>query len=276
MAKQYSRSEVIARLKEQVEKGKSLLLFGAGSGLTAKCAEKGGSDLICVYSTARFRMMGRPSLLAWLPYGDCNQHTFEMAEEILPVVKEAPCIAGVGAHDPTIDIDTLIDEVLACGFSGITNEPFAGMYGEAFGEELERAGMGFSREVELIKTAHEGDVFTLGWAFNAEEGRRMAEAGADVIGAMIGVTSGGFTGAGKTASLEESVKRIGEICGAVKDVNPDAFVVTHGGPIKDLESAEYSIRQTSAVGYVAGSSGERIPTEKAIVELTQRFKDIDI
>lgn len=168
-----------------------------------------------------------------------------------------------------------VEEVLVCGFSGITNEPFAGMYGEAFGKELELAGMGFSREVELIRTARGRDVFTLGWAFNAEEGRRMAEVGADVIGAMIGVTSGGFTGAGQTASLEESVGRIREICEAVKDVNPDAFVVTHGGPIKDLESAEYSIRHTSGVGYVAGSSGEGIPTEKAIVELTKRFKDTD-
>jgi predicted TIM-barrel enzyme len=275
MAKQYPRLEVLARLEGQVEKGKALLLFGAGTGLTAKCAERGGADLICVYSTARCRMSGRPSLLAWLPYGDCNQTTFEMAAEILPVVKEAPCIAGLGAHDPTLDLDELVEEALAHGFSGITNEPFAGMYGQAFGEELERAGMGFSREVELIRTARRRDAFTLAWAFTAEEGRKMAEAGADVIGAMIGVTFGGFTGAGKTASLEEAIVRIGEICGAVGEVNPDALVVTHGGPIKDLESAERSIRQTSAVGYVAGSSGERIPTETAIVELTKRFKDID-
>ncbi|MFP4482767.1 MAG: phosphoenolpyruvate hydrolase family protein [Thermovirgaceae bacterium] len=276
MAKQYPRTEVLARLKGQVDKGKALLLFGAGTGLTAKCAEKGGADLICVYSTARCRMSGRPSLLAWLPYGDCNQSTFEMAGEILPMIKEAPCIAGLGAHDPTLDLDYLVEEALAHGFSGVTNEPFAGMYGEAFGTELERAGMGFSREVELVRTARRRDVFTLAWAFSAEEGKAMAEAGADVIGAMIGVTSGGFTGAGKTASLEEAVQRIREICDAVRDVNPNTYVVTHGGPIKDLESAELSIRQTSAVGYVAGSSGERIPTERAIVDLTKRFKDIGI
>ncbi|HBT20850.1 MAG TPA: hypothetical protein DEA47_05775 [Peptococcaceae bacterium] len=276
MAKRFTRNEVIDRLLEQVNNNRMILVFGAGIGLTAKCAELGGADIICVYSTAKYRMMGKPSLMAWLPYSNCNELMLEMSKEILPVVKNTPCVAGIGAHDPTLDLDKMIDLVLELGYSGVTNEPFVGMYGSEFAAQLEKAGIGFSREVELIRRASRIGIFTLAWAFNAEEAEVMAEAGADVIGAMIGVTTGGLTGAGETVSLEKAVEEIQAVCDAAKRVNPNVLVVTHGGPIKDVESAEYSVRNTDAVGYVAGSSGERIPTEKAVIELTKKYKEVEL
>ncbi len=249
-------------------------MFGAGIGLTARCAELGGADLIGVYATARFRMMGKPSLLAWLPYSDANAHVREMAREILPVVKEVPCIAGIGAHDPGLDFEAIITEMVELGFSGVTNEPFVGMYGKEFAAQLEAAGLGFSRELELIATARKLGVFTVAWAFDAEEARLFAEAGADVIGAMVGVTAGGLTGAAATLGLEEATKQVQAICAAAHAVDPGIFVLTHGGPFKDVESAQYSLQHSDAVGYAAGSSGERIPTEQAVISLTRQFKQM--
>jgi len=274
VAKSFTREQVLKRLEEQVKNNRMILIFGAGIGLTAKCAELGGADIICVYSTAKYRMMGKPSIMAWLPYSNCNELMLEMSEEILPVVKDTPCVAGIGAHDPGLDLEEMLEIVLGLGYSGVTNEPFVGMYGSEFGEQLEKAGMGFSKEVELIELARKKDIFTLAWAFAPEEARIMAEAGADVIGAMIGVTSGGLTGAGETMTLERAVEGIQAICAAAKKVNPQVMVVTHGGPIKDVQSAGYSVKNTDAVGYVAGSSGERIPTEKAIIELTKKYKEV--
>jgi len=276
VAKKFTRDEVIKRLLEQVDKNRMILIFGAGIGLTAKCAELGGADIICVYSTAKYRMMGKPSLMAWLPYTNCNELMLKMSEEILPVVKDTPCVAGIGAHDPGLDLEEMLDIVLGLGYSGVTNEPFVGMYGNEFAAQLEKAGMGFSREVELIERASRRNIFTLAWAFNAEEAKIMAQAGADVIGAMVGVTAGGLTGAGEALSLEKAVEEIQAVCDAAKRVNPNVLVVTHGGPIKDVQSAEYSVRNTDAVGYVAGSSGERIPTEKAVIELTKKYKEVEL
>ena len=185
MAKRYTREQIMDRLHGQVRQGKAILMFGAGIGLTAKCADIGGADLIGIYTTAHYRMMGQPSLLAWLPYSNANEHVVSMAREILPVVEEAPCIAGIGAHDPALNIERFIDELMDMGFSGVTNEPFAGIYGRDFAEQLEAAGIGFSREVKLIETAHRKDVFTFGWALTPEEGRIMAQAGADVIAVQL-------------------------------------------------------------------------------------------
>lgn len=276
MAKRYSRQEVLERLRGQVRQGKAILMFGAGIGLTARCAEIGGADLIGIYSTAHYRMMGQPSLLAWLPYSNANEHIVRMARETLPAVKEIPCIAGVGAHDPALNMEGFIGELLEMGFSGITNEPFVGIYGREFAGQLEAAGIGFSREVELIRTAHKMDVFTVAWAFTPEEGRIMAEAGADVIGAIVGVTVGGLTGAKRSLSLEEATRQVQEICKAAKEVNPEVLILTHGGPFKDVETARYSILNSDAVGYAAGSSGERMPTETAIVEITKGYKEIGL
>lgn len=273
---QFSRSEVLDRLRRQVQDGRPILMFGAGIGLTARCAEIGGADLIGIYSTAFYRMQGKPSLLAWMPYADANAETLRRAQEILPVVTSTPCIAGVGAHDPNRSIDLVLDECHRLGFSGVTNEPFAGMYGPAFAAELEAAGIGFSREVQLIEIAHRKDLFTVAWVFTPDEARRMTEAGADVLGAIVGVTAGGLTGARKALGLEEATALVQEMCVAAHAVRPDVMVLTHGGPFKDPGTAAYSIAHSDAVGYAAGSSGERMPTEVAVVEATRQYKQISL
>jgi predicted TIM-barrel enzyme len=274
MAKRYSRAEVLERLHNQLAAGKPLLMFGAGIGLTARCAELGGADLIAVYSTAIYRMRGQPTLLAFMPYSDANAEIPRMAAEILPAVKETPCIVGIGAHDPSLNQEKFMDEMMEMGFSGVTNEPFTGIYGPEFAAQLESAGIGFSREAEMIALAHSKDIFTVAWAFNPDEARKMAEAGADVVGALVGVTAGGLTGAKKSLSLEEAADAAQAMCLAAKEVNPEIMVLTHGGPFKDPQTAEYSIIHTDAVGYAAGSSGERLPTEQSVTEVTRQYKKI--
>jgi predicted TIM-barrel enzyme len=274
MAKKYTRRQVRDRLINQVNAGRPVLMFGAGIGLTAKCAELGGADLIAVYSTAIYRMKGQHTLMAFLPYSNANEHVAKMATEILPAVKETPCIVGIGAHDPSLDMEGFLNRMISLGFSGVTNEPFAGIYGPAFAAQLEQAGLGFSREVELIAMAHEKGIFTSGWAFNPEEARRMAEAGADIVGALVGVTAGGLSGSEKSQTLEEATELVRAICKAAKEVNPDVMILTHGGPFKDPSSAEYSIVNSDAIGYAAGSSGERMPTEKAVVDVTRSYKSM--
>lgn len=276
MGKRLARREVNRRLRAQLAKGKALLMFGAGIGLTAKCAEKGGADLIGVYSTAVFRMRGLPSLLAWLPYGNVIEDLIKMAEEIVPVVKDAPLIAGVGAHDPSLDLDSFLDRLAAMGFSGVTNEPFAAMYGDYFLREMEKSGIGFAREVELIRIANQKDMFSVAWCMSPDQARQMAKAGADVIGGMIGVTAGGMSGTSETSPLDDAVRQLIEIMEAAQSVNPDVLILTHGGPLNDVETARYSIQKTGAHGYAAGSSGERIPTEKAIVTITEAYRNITL
>lgn len=276
MAKRYTRQQVIERLHDQLALGSALLMFGAGIGLTAKCAEKGGADLIGVYATAIYRMCGLPSIMAWLPYSDANEHLLNMSKEILPAVKETPCIAGIGAHNPATDMEEFLDKIIEMGFSGVNNEPFCGLYGEYFANQMEKAGIGFSREVELIRLARQKDIFTIAWAMSPEESRRMAEAGADVIGAMIGVTTGGLSGASETTPLEQATKDVQAMVASAKSVNPDVMVLTHGGPFNDVQSAQYSIANSRAVGYASGSSGERIPTEQAVIEITKQYKKMKI
>jgi predicted TIM-barrel enzyme len=272
----FSRSEVLERLNAQVEAGRAILMLGAGIGLTARCAELGGADLIGIYSTAFYRMQGKPSLLAWLPYSDANAEVVRHAQEILPVVRQTPCIAGIGAHDMSRSIDLLVDQCIQLGFSGVTNEPFASMYGPDFSAELESAGIGFSREVDLIAMAHQKDIFTIAWVFTPEQAVRMAEAGADALGAMVGVTAGGLTGAPKTIDLATATGLVQEMCEAAHRIRPDVLVLTHGGPFKDPETAAYSIANSDAVGYAAGSSGERVPTERAVIDTTKQYKQIAI
>lgn len=276
MTRRFTRKEILNRLHEQINRGKALLMFGSGIGLTAKCAERGGADLIGIYSTAIYRMAGLPSILAWLPYSNCNEHLLKMSSDILPVVKDTPCIAGIGAHDPTLDLDKFLDQITALGFSGITNEPFCSLYGEYFAKQMEQAGIGFSREVELIRRAHAKDIFTIAWAMSPQEAQAMALAGADVIGAMIGVTTGGISGAQETTPLEQATLDVQAMIKAAKEVNPEVLVLTHGGPFNDVETAKYSIINSNAVGYASGSSGERIPTEQAVIEITKQYKDIDL
>lgn len=274
MSKNYTRSEVLKLIKEQIILKKPIFMFGAGTGLTAKCAEIGRADLIGIYSTAFWRMQGISSLMAWLPYSNANTELINSAKYILPVIKKTPCIAGIGAHDPTRDMNYFIDEVMGMGFSGISNEPFVGIYGKAFAGMLEEAGIGFSKEVELIAMAHKKDIFTVAWAFDENEAVQMSKAGADIIGAMIGLTAGGLTGAKKTISLEDATKEVQKIYLAAKKYNKEISVITHGGPFEGVSTAAYSIQNSDAVGYASGSSGERVPTEAAIIEIVKKYKAI--
>lgn len=276
MAYKYTREQVLDRLHGQIKSQVPILMFGAGTGLTAKCAEKGKADLIGVYSTAIYRMMGMPSITAWLPYSNANELLLKMSNQILPAVKNTPCIAGVGAHDLSLDMDSFIDKVISMGFSGINNEPFVGLYGKYFSDQLERAGLGFSCEVELIRKARNKNIFTVAWVMSPEEAYKMAKAGADVIGAMIGVTLGGMSGESKVISLEEATKNIQAMIDAAKAVNHDIIVLTHGGPLNNVETAQYSITHSDAVGYASGSSGERIPTEQAVVKITRQYKSMKL
>ncbi|MDZ7838834.1 MAG: phosphoenolpyruvate hydrolase family protein [Actinomycetota bacterium] len=173
-------------------------------------------------------------------------------------------------------MDQFVDQVINMGFSGVSNEPFVGIYGKDFADMLESSGIGFSREVELIKIADSKDVFTVAWAFDTEQAEKMANAGADIIGAMIGLTAGGLSGAKKTITLDDAAAETQKICDAVKKINKDIMVITHGGPFKDVETAKYSIQSTDAVGYASGSSGERVPTEAAIIDITKNYKSISL
>lgn len=276
MAKRFSRLEIIERLKGQIKLGKIIFMFGAGIGLSAKCAEIGGSDLIGIFSTAFWRMHGVSSLMAWLPYSNANTELINSAKYILPEIKRTPCIAGIGAQDPTRNIEQFIDEIINMGFSGVCNEPFVEMYGKPFASILEDVGLGFSREAEMISLANKKDIFSVVWVFNPEQAIIMAKSGADIIGVMLGLTVGGINGAKKSISLKKSLQKIEDIYQAAKSYNKDIMIITHGGPLKDVKTAEYSIRNTKAVGYAAGSSGERIYTERAIIEITKKYKNIKL
>lgn len=276
MAKRFTREEVNARLQNQVKANRAILMFGAGIGLTAKCAELGGADLIGVYSTAISRMKGLPSLLSWLPYGDVNEELLEVSEEILPLVNNTPLIAGVGAHNPSLNIGNFLDKLVSMGFSGVTNEPFAGMYGDFFLKQLEKSGIGFLKEVELIETASKKDIFSVAWCMSKQQAKLMVGAGADVIGAMIGVTSGGLSGKSEDQTIEKALEILNDIIEGALEINPDVLILTHGGPLNDVKSARYSVLNTKAHGYAAGSSGERIPAEQAVIQITKEYKNINI
>ena len=276
MARRYPRDELIARLHAQIDASCALLIFGAGSGLSAKSAESGGADIIAMYSTAGIRMKGLPSIMSSLPYHDCNTLLLEIAHEALPLVKETPCVAGVGAHDQIRVMDSFLNELSELGFSGIANEPFAGSYGAYFAELMEEAGVGFSREVDMIRLAHQRGLFTLAWCTSPKEAKRMSEAGADMIGAMVLYGPLSTDTRSEEKKLSDSLDTVRAIRDAALCVRKDVLVITHGSPFMDKVSAEISIKETNAVGYACGSSGERIAAQKGIKEITEQYKSIRI
>lgn len=251
-------------------------MLGCGCGMSAVSGEKGEADLIAVYSTAILRMRGLPSMIFTLPYYDANAITLEEGARIAPLIRETPVILGLGAHDPSINLDFLLDAVTDNRCCGIMNEPFASIYGEAFARRLERAGLGFSRELLLIRKARDRGLFTLGWAATPDEAASMAQAGADAIGAMILDDGPEFRGITGEQALEVALEKVRRICRAAHAVNPETMILTHGNPFYDVDTARASIERTDAVGYASGSSGERLPAETAITDITQRFREIKI
>jgi len=271
----FTRQEVLGRLKKAIADGRPIIGGGAGTGISAKCEEAGGIDLIVIYNSGRFRMAGRGSLAGCMPYGDANAIVMEMANEVLPVVKNTPVLAGVCGTDPFRLMEVFLKQIKEVGFSGVQNFPTVGLCDGLFRQNLEETGMGFGPEVDMIKIAHEMDLFTTPYVFNVDEAKAMGKAGADVIVAHMGLTTKGSIGASTAVSLKDAPKKVQELCDAAKSVNPNVICLCHGGPIAEPEDAEYVLQNTTGVhGFYGASSMERLPTELAIKEQTAKFKTI--
>lgn len=268
------RQEIIARFKDKTARGEPLILGGAGIGLVAKVIDRAGIDVIMAYNTGPFRMDGHGSLSGYLAYGDSNQMTLDLAGKILPVVKNAPVVAGIGAADPYRDPIRLIDTMVDLGYSGITNVPTTGLYDGNFRRQIDSTNLGYPREIELITACREKDVFTVAYAFNEDEVRAMAAAGADIIGAHVGLTSGGMIGSQFVYDLDEACAETERMVEAAKSENPEVMVVSHGGPFEDPESVKVCFEQTSVDGYLGASSIERLPVERALTEMMNGFTSL--
>ncbi len=272
-----TRQEALARLRAQIELGKPIIGAGAGTGLSAKCAEAGGCDLIIIYNSGRYRMAGRGSLAGLMPYGDANAIVVEMAAEVLPVVRETAVLAGVCGTDPFRLMPVFLRQLKEIGFSGVQNFPTVGLMDGTYRQGLEETGMGYALEVEMIRTAHELDLLTAPYVFTPDEARAMAEAGADVLVPHMGLTTGGVIGAETAKTLDECVELIQAMRDAAVEVSPDVLVLCHGGPIAEPDDAAYVLeRTTGVVGFFGASSMERLPTEIAMTENMKRFKSLPI
>ncbi len=271
----FSRQEVRARLQKNIDAGIPIIGGGAGTGISAKFEEVGGVDLIVIYNSGRFRMAGRGSLAGCMPYGDANAIVMEMANEVLPIVKNTPVLAGVCGTDPFRVMEHFLKQVKDAGFSGVQNFPTVGLCDGQFRQNLEETGMGYGPEVDMIRKAHELNLFTTPYVFNVDEAKAMAEAGADVIVAHLGLTTKGSIGASTAYTIEQAPAKVQELCDAAKKINPNVICLCHGGPISMPEDAEFVLQNTEGVhGFYGASSMERLPTETAITEQMKKFKAV--
>jgi len=267
------RATLLEKFHEMVARRVPIIGGGAGTGLSAKCEEAGGIDLIVIYNSGRYRMAGRGSMAGLLAYGNANEIVVEMAREVLPVVKRTPVLAGVNGTDPFCHFDHFLDHLKAIGFSGIQNFPTVGIMDGTFRIGLEETGMGFGLEVDLVRLARSKDMLTTPYVFNPDESTAMTEAGADIVVAHMGVTIGGAIGANTSSSLADCVPRINAIAEAARRVRPDIILLCHGGPIAMPDDAQYIIDHCPGMhGFYGASSMERLPTEVALTEQTRRFK----
>lgn len=273
----HSRSEILSRFRKQVATGIPIVGGGAGTGLSAKCAEIGGIDLIIIYNSGRFRMAGRGSLAGLLPYGDANQIVMEMAREVLPVLHHTPVLAGVCGTDPFRVMKRFLLDVKDAGFAGVQNFPTVGLFDGTIRVGLEETGMGYRLEVDMIAAARDLDLLTCPYVFTPEEATAMAKAGADILIPHMGLTTKGAIGAKTALSLEESAKRVQQLADAAKSVNPEILVLCHGGPISEPEDVRYILDHTKGiVGFFGASSIERLPTEIAITGCVKQFKGLKL
>jgi len=269
------RARALERLRKQQASGQAIVGAGAGTGLSAKCAEAGGVDLIIIYNSGRYRMAGRGSLAGLMPYGDANAIVVEMAAEVLPIVGDTPVLAGVCGTDPFRLMPVFLRQLKEIGFAGVQNFPTVGLVDGTFRQSLEETGMGYSPEVEMIRAAHELDLLTTPYVFSPEDARAMTESGADVLVAHMGLTTGGAIGAETGRTLDECVGLVQAIRDAAVDVRSDVIVLCHGGPISEPDDAAYVLARTEGVaGFFGASSMERLPTEVAITETVRRFKEL--
>jgi predicted TIM-barrel enzyme len=274
-AMSFPRHQILARLRELIAQRIPIIGGGAGTGISAKFEEEGGIDLIVIYNSGRFRMAGRGSLAGMMPYGDANAIVMEMAGEVLTVVKKTPVLAGVCGTDPFRQMPHFLRQVKEIGFSGVQNFPTVGLIDGMFRQNLEETGMGYQLEVEMIRQAHQMELFTSPYAFNPAEAKAMAEAGADVVVAHAGLTTKGAIGASTALTLEQCVGFVQQIADAAKSVRSETIVLCHGGPISMPEDAAFILKNTRAVdGFYGASSMERLPVETAITNQIRQFKSI--
>jgi predicted TIM-barrel enzyme len=270
-----ARATILEHLRRKIAARTPIIGGGAGTGLSAKCEEAGGIDLIVIYNSGRYRMAGRGSLAGMLAYGNANEIVCEMAREVLPVVKQTPVLAGVNGTDPFLIPDSFLRRLIDLGFSGIQNFPTVGLIDGTFRANLEETGMGYGLEVELVARAHALDLLTTPYVFSEQEARDMAKAGADVVVAHMGLTTGGAIGAETALKLADCVGPINAYAAAAKSVKPDVIVLCHGGPIATPDDAGFILsRCTDCHGFYGASSMERLPTEVALTETTRRFTQI--
>ncbi|MDX7991695.1 phosphoenolpyruvate hydrolase family protein [Xenorhabdus littoralis] len=274
MKKNYN--QIIKTLKQKVERNEPIIGAGAGTGLSARCEEAGGADLVIVYNSGRFRMAGRGSLAGLMPYGNANEIVKEMGNEVLPIMKETPVLAGVCGTDPFCNLPLFLDELKAQGFAGIQNFPTVGLIDGNFRQNLEETGMGYALEVELIRLAHEKGLLTTPYVFNVKEAEAMTQAGADIIVVHMGLTTGGDIGADTSHDLKSCIPIINACALAAKAIRDDIIILCHGGPISEPEDAAYILAHCpDCHGFYGASSMERLPTEQAIKCRVQKFKEIN-
>lgn len=271
------RSRCLKRWQASCAAGVPILGAGAGTGISAKCAEAGGADLIIIYNSGRYRMAGRGSLAGLMPYGDANAIVMEMACEVLPIVREIPVLAGVCGTDPFRIMDRFLRGLKELGFSGVQNFPTVGLIDGLFRESLEETDMGFDREVEMISLAHRLDLLTCPYVFDEDQAKAMTKAGADLLIAHMGLTTKGSIGARTSVTLDEAADRIQAIQNAAVSVRPEVLVLCHGGPIAEPDDVRYIFSRTHGLcGFFGASSIERLPIERAITEQVMSFKRVDI
>jgi predicted TIM-barrel enzyme len=277
MAISFTRQEVENRLRATLAAGSPIIAAGAGNGLSAKCAELGGIDLIVIYNSGKFRMDGLPSICGLMPYGNANDIVLELGEKhVLPAVSNTPVIAGVCGTDPTRDMRKLLRQIRDVGFSGVINYPTVSRFEGAIRRDFEAVGLGFSCEVEMIALAREAGLYTTCYVRTSEQAEKMARAGVDLVVPHVGLTTGGTIGADDAMSLDEAAKATQDMIDAARSVNADVIALAHGGPMESPEDVAYVLGRTTAQGFVGASSIERLPVEKAIVGVVRSFKSISV
>lgn len=273
----WKREDIVAGFREKIAQGKPIIGSGAGTGISAKCAEDGGADLIIIYNSGRFRMAGRGSLSGMLAYGNANDIVLEMGREVLTIVGKTPVMAGVNGTDPFLLKRSFLREIIEMGFAGVQNFPTVGLIDGSFRANLEETGMGFDKEIDLIADAHEAGLLTTPYVFDADQGRQMAKAGADIVVAHMGLTTGGRIGAKTAMTLDDAVKTVNQIADAARNEKPGVIVLCHGGPISMPDDVDYILQRCPGVdGFFGATSMERLPAEIAITEQVRKFADLTL
>jgi predicted TIM-barrel enzyme len=271
----FTRKEILERLAQQRSQGKPIIGSGAGTGISAKFAEAGGADLLIIYNSGRYRMAGRGSLTGLFAYGDANEIVMQMGSEVLPVVKHTPVLAGVNGTDPFRLMPVFLKQVRDAGFSGVQNFPTVGLFDGVMRQNMEATGIGYDKEVDMIRVAHELDLFTSPYVFNVDEAKAMTEAGADLLVPHMGLTTAGTIGASVALTLEQAVERVMEMAEAAWSIRKDLLVICHGGPFDEPANVGRALKMgTGIAGFYGASSTERLPTERAIKAQLESFKGL--